>query len=236
MKKMMAITLVSLATMTMAHADYNPGRPGMPGRPGFPGGPGDGELRTCQFNLARELSVSQILRNNLKDDEIQIQQLRAENFRLADELRKRDENRQSEEERRREEDRRREEERRRNENRSLGFFSYAGCSSFNGNIDTKFIASGVGSVPLMSETNAKSAVSKAYSCNYGVKIGKTEEILSNAPQVYCVAGCQDFSGNVDSKFIQAATGRNTTEAEYLAIKAVSSTYSCNYGVKLQACQ
>lgn len=121
-------------------------------------------------------------------------------------------------------------------NQSLGFFSYAGCLDFVGNIDLKYISSAEGLVALQSETNAKQKVQADYRCSYGIKIAKTEEIKSSQASNYCVAGCLDFVGNVDEKYIQSGTGRNTTEAQFNAMKAVQKSFNCNYGIKVQACQ
>ena len=121
-------------------------------------------------------------------------------------------------------------------NRGLGFFSYAGCKDFSGNIDLKFIASGEGRFNLESETNAKLKTSQTFNCNYGVAVAATEEIRATQANNYCVAGCKDFSGNVDQKYIASGMGRNATEATFSAVKAVSSKYTCNYGIKVQACQ
>lgn len=121
-------------------------------------------------------------------------------------------------------------------NRNLGFFSYAGCKDFSGNIDLKYIASGEGRMNLESETNAKQKLASAFSCSYGIAIAATEEIRTTQSINYCVAGCKDFSGNIDQKYIRSGTGRNATEAQYNAMKAVSATFSCSYGIKVQACQ
>ncbi len=121
-------------------------------------------------------------------------------------------------------------------NRTQGFFSYAGCKDFSGNVDLKFIASGEGRFGLESETNARLKTSQSFNCNYGISVAATEEIRSTQAINYCVAGCKDFSGNVDSKYIASGNGRNITEATFNAVKAVSSKFTCNYGIKVQACQ
>ncbi|MBC7714596.1 MAG: hypothetical protein H7177_14720 [Rhizobacter sp.] len=121
-------------------------------------------------------------------------------------------------------------------NRTLGFFSYAGCKDFSGNISLTNIAGGEGRVGLESETVAKQKVAATYSCTYGIVTGATEEIRSIQPNSYCVAGCKDFSGNVSQANIKSGTGRNATEAAYNAMKAVAGAYSCTYGIKIQACQ
>lgn len=123
-----------------------------------------------------------------------------------------------------------------NGGRPQGFFSYAGCKDFSGNVDLKYIASGEGRLNLESETNAKLKTSQSYSCTYGIAVAATEEIRNTQAVNYCVAGCKDFSGNVDQKYIASATGRNVTEATYNALKSVASKYSCTYGIKVQACQ
>ena len=119
---------------------------------------------------------------------------------------------------------------------TLGFFSYAGCIDYAGNVDLKYILSAEGKFALEAETTAKQNTNTTYSCNYGVQIVKTEEIRFPQSNNYCVAGCVDYSGNIDQKFIKSGMGRNTTEAQYNAIKSVQTAYSCNYGVKIQACQ
>ena len=121
-------------------------------------------------------------------------------------------------------------------NRSLGFFSYAGCKDFAGNVDLKFIIGAEGRVNLESETSAKQKVAQSYSCTYGIAVVATEEIRSISTDNYCVAGCKDFAGNIDQKYIQSGIGRNVTEAQFNALKAVASKFTCTYGIKVQACQ
>jgi hypothetical protein len=119
---------------------------------------------------------------------------------------------------------------------SMGFFSYAGCKDFQGTPDLKLIASAEGVFGLEAQTNAQKKVAASYSCSYGITAVKTEEIRSTGAISYCVAGCKDFQGNIDQKFIQSGRGRNQTEAEFNALKAVATSYSCSYGIKVQACQ
>ncbi|AUN96745.1 hypothetical protein DOM21_18075 [Bacteriovorax stolpii] len=121
-------------------------------------------------------------------------------------------------------------------NRSLGFFSYAGCKDYGGNVELKQIQSAEGRVPLEAETNATQKVSSTFSCLYGIKVAKTEEILTNESRNYCVAACKDYGGNVDAKTVKSGMGRNQTEAQYNAMKEVARTNSCLYGIRIQACQ
>ncbi len=121
-------------------------------------------------------------------------------------------------------------------NRTLGFFSYAGCKDFSGNVDLRYIVGAEGRLNLESETNARLNVTKNFTCSYGVQVAATEEIRTTQSNNYCVAGCKDFSGNVDSKYIASGMGRNVTEATYNALKAVSAKFTCSYGLKVQACQ
>ncbi|MGZ3790274.1 MAG: hypothetical protein ACXVLQ_17205 [Bacteriovorax sp.] len=120
--------------------------------------------------------------------------------------------------------------------RTLGFFSYAGCKSYNGSVDTKYLSSATGMFPIESESNAQIQTAKDYSCTYGIGVVKTEEIKSSNEANYCVAGCADYTGKVDTKYIIGARGRNLAEAEYNSMKEVSKKYSCTYGIKIQACQ
>ena len=120
--------------------------------------------------------------------------------------------------------------------RSLGFYSYAGCKDFTGAIDLKYIVGAEGKFALEAETQSMQKVSSAYSCVYGIKVGKTEELRTNQAANYCVAGCKDFTGKVDTKFIKSGNGRNETEAQFNAIKAVSTAFSCVYGIQVQNCQ
>lgn len=121
-------------------------------------------------------------------------------------------------------------------NRNLGFFSYAGCKDYTGAVDLKLIQSAEGRMPLESETNATQKVSSTFSCSFGIAVAKTEEILNRDAKFYCVAGCKDYTGNVDTKLVKSGMGRNVTEAQYNAMKEVTKNYSCSFGVKVQACQ
>ncbi len=120
--------------------------------------------------------------------------------------------------------------------RSLGFFSVAGCKDFAGNVELKLLQSAEGRMPLEAETLSTQSVASKYSCTYGIAVLKTEEIRSREANNYCVAGCKDFAGNVEAKLIKSGTGRNTLEAQYNAMKEVAKSYSCTYGIKVQACQ
>lgn len=121
-------------------------------------------------------------------------------------------------------------------NRNLGFFSYAGCKDFSGNVSLTLIQAAEGRFQLEAETNAVQAVTKNYSCSYGVKVAATEEILNRDAKFYCVAGCKDFSGNVNNTLVKSGMGRNITEAQFNAMKEVAKNFSCSYGIKVQACQ
>ncbi len=119
---------------------------------------------------------------------------------------------------------------------SLGFFSYAGCKDFQGGIDLKLISEATGSMQLEAEFLAKQKLAARFSCSFGISTVKTEEIRTNVENSFCLAGCKDFQGNVDLKFVLSGKGRNKTEAEFNAVKAVGSSFRCNYGIKVQACQ
>jgi hypothetical protein len=120
--------------------------------------------------------------------------------------------------------------------RTLGFFSYAGCTDFTGKIDLRYVVSSEGRMALEAETAAKQNVASNYSCSRGIVTGETEEIRFTQENNYCVAGCTDFAGKVDQKYIQSGSGRNMTEAKFNAIKAVSKNFSCSRGIQIQACQ
>jgi hypothetical protein len=240
MKKVVSLALLCLSVSSLAQAQMRPGPGRGDGRPG-----NDFEVRECRIKLDNARMETQALRDrvlacesrgnldqliaenrDLKNQNLsllndnallrdQVEKLRIDNSRLQDEVRGR-----------------REEENR----RPIGFFSYAGCKTYNGVLDLKYIASAEGTVPLMSETNAKQQVTSKFSCSYGIINGKTEEIRDREAHAYCVAGCADYQGNVDQKYLKSSTGRNKTEAEYNAIKAVGTSFSCSYGIKVQACQ
>lgn len=55
-------------------------------------------------------------------------------------------------------------------NRNLGFFSYAGCKDYTGNVDTKLVKSGMGRNATEAQYNAMKEVTKNYSCSFGVKV------------------------------------------------------------------
>ncbi len=213
-------------------------RPG-PG-PGFPGpgrGPGRIErenemLRRDLEQARRELDSTKIELSRLAQDN---SNLSLENQRIASDARRlSDENFSLS---RQIEDLLRQIDELRNPPRpARGFFSYAACKSYNGNPDLKFISSAMGLFPIESETNAQTQTNKDFSCNYGTKVVKTEEMRSTVEVNYCVAGCVDYNGNIDTKFVLGARGRNQTEAEFKALREAQTKYSCNYGVKIQACQ
>lgn len=120
---------------------------------------------------------------------------------------------------------------------SYGVVCSAACVDFNGNTDMKYHEVATAPSQLEAELNAKQATQKKYSCNYGVKKVKCEDILTNNAQAkLCIAGCVDFNGRIDEKYLGSAKGRTLLEAESAAIKATQSKYSCNYGTKIQACQ
>ena len=120
--------------------------------------------------------------------------------------------------------------------RTQGFFTYAGCKNYNGNLVTTNLAASTGLFPIESETNAQIEVSKTYSCTYGVKVAKTEEIKSSIEANYCVAGCANYNGQIISTTLSGERGRNQAEAEFKSMKAVAAKHSCTYGIKVQACQ
>lgn len=117
-----------------------------------------------------------------------------------------------------------------------GYFSYAACKAYNGSLDTRYLASAFGLFPIEAESNAQIQTSKDFSCNYGVGIVKTEEIRSTIESNYCVSGCLDYTGKIDTRYIMGARGRNQAEAEFKSLKEAQAKYTCNYGVKVQVCQ
>jgi hypothetical protein len=129
-------------------------------------------------------------------------------------------------------------ERRQNEERSrnLGNFSYAGCLDYMGKASLKTLASGEARSVLEAETNALKNLSKTTSCTYGQSIIKTEPLTTTEAKVYCVAGCLDYMGNLSTRTIQSARGRNQAEAEMLAIQVLNSSTSCTYGAKIKGCE
>jgi hypothetical protein len=100
----------------------------------------------------------------------------------------------------------------------------------------KFLSSAEGGIQFEAETNSLQKVTANYNCSYGVGIVKSEMIRTTSQMNYCVAGCLDYTGNIDQKFIQSGRGRNQTEAEFAALKGVANTFNCSYGIKVQACQ
>lgn len=120
--------------------------------------------------------------------------------------------------------------------RGLGFITVAGCKDYTGKVDTKYLQASEGRVELESQTLATQKVSSNYSCSYGIAILKSEEIRTTQANNYCVAGCKDYTGKVDTKYIKSGMGRNVTEAQYNAMKDVAKNFSCSYGIEVQACQ
>lgn len=257
MKKLIILAL-AVVSFESAFADVRePGRIGPRGPGPGPSGPGPGprepgrdrdDLPMCLKNLNNANSritelQSQLLECSRSRNPYEVEELRRENQRL-NELTTRlqyDNNRLLNDNNRLYSDnmelRRQLDDLQNDRNgRTLGFFSYAGCKDFNGKIDLKYIISAEGRVALEAETNAVQKMPSNYSCTYGIVVGKTEEIRFSEARSYCVAGCKDFNGNVDTKYIRSATGRNLTEAEYGALKAVAKDFSCTYGIKIQACQ
>lgn len=122
--------------------------------------------------------------------------------------------------------------------RGLGFFSYVGCKDyFTEKIDLRYIIGSEGQSRLESETNATQSITSTYNCSHGVVTGETEKISTTKADNYCTAGCLDyFSGEIDSKYIMSGKGRNKTEAQYNAMKALRTKFSCQHGIKVQSCE
>jgi predicted RNase H-like nuclease (RuvC/YqgF family) len=210
---------------------------------------GGDDLVMCLKNLENTTRRNVDLQSELSDcrrtttDSREVEQLRIENRRLQEDVSRLqyDTNRLSDENYRLQNDnrdlRRQLDEIMNGGNpRIVSVFSYAGCTDFTGAVDLKYIRSAEGRNALEAETKAKQAVTAAYTCARTVAIVKTEEIKLNQPAVFCVAGCTDFTGAVDQKYVKSASGRNTIEAQYLSIKAVSAAFTCAREIKVQACQ
>lgn len=222
-KTLIALTILlsSIHTFADVPAPRPIPRPPMPSPSPYPTPMPNDQLGMCLKNLHETQSQLQWCLNQRVDTrevdrlKSENEQLRNENFNLKNQL---------------------EEERRSRRPRTLGYFSYTSCKNYDGNSNLKFIASGVGFVPAEAETNSTIELSKKYTCNYGSQVVNTEEIKSEEPIAYCVAGCTNYAGVVDSQFIKASRGRNQTEASFLAIKSVNDSYNCNYGVAVSICQ
>jgi predicted RNase H-like nuclease (RuvC/YqgF family) len=191
-------------------------------------------------NMDLQSQLSDCRRNNTNPREVE--QLRIENRRLQEDVSRLqyDTNRLSDENYRLQNDnrdlRRQLDDIINGGNRIVSVFSYAGCTDFNGAVDLKYIRSAEGRNSLEAETKAKQTVAANYNCARTIAVVKSEEIKANQPPVFCVAGCTDFTGAVDQKYVKSASGRNTTEAQYLSVKAVSAAFNCAREIKVQACQ
>lgn len=115
------------------------------------------------------------------------------------------------------------------------FFCTAGCVDVNSRVDIRYMESGTAYTQLEADLLAKQTVQKTYTCNFGLKSYKCEPFTSDAQMSFCTAGCADINGRADERYSAGGRGRNKTEAEFLAIKELKKTYTCNFGVKVIAC-
>ncbi|WPU65580.1 hypothetical protein [Peredibacter starrii] len=115
------------------------------------------------------------------------------------------------------------------------FYCVAGCYDVNSRIDTRYMEAASAPTQLEAEMLAKQLTHKTYSCNFGVKTYKCEAMRGEAQMNYCTVACSDVNGRADERFSAGARGRNTVEAEMLAIKELKKTYACNFGIKVTAC-
>jgi hypothetical protein len=120
--------------------------------------------------------------------------------------------------------------------RQTEFFSYAGCTDRYGTIDLKYISSGSGFLPIEAEANSLKSTQTAFSCSFGTKVVKTEEIVYNQPVKYCTAACTDRYGTPDARYSVGVRGRNETEATFTALQKVQKEYACTFAPKVTACQ
>jgi hypothetical protein len=116
------------------------------------------------------------------------------------------------------------------------FFCAAGCVSYAGMIDMRYLMTATAVTELEADLLAKQTTQRTYACNYGVQKYKCEEIRTTVPRSFCTAACVDYSGNADQRFLVGARGRNVTEAEVAALKGAQAKYACNYGVKIVDCR
>lgn len=115
------------------------------------------------------------------------------------------------------------------------FLCVAGCKDLYGKIDTRYMSSATAYSQLEADMLAKQNTQKTFSCNYGVNTYKCESFTSEIQSAFCTAGCVDLYGKVDERYAGGARGRNRLEAEISALKDVQKQHSCNYGVKVIAC-
>lgn len=120
-------------------------------------------------------------------------------------------------------------------NRVDSFICSASCTDRFGSVDLRYLALGTGFFEAEADVNAKREVQSQYSCNFGVKLVKCEQVTSEVPRNYCVAACTDRFGSLDERYSIGERGRNLVEAETLALKAAQKKFSCNFGVKIKTC-
>lgn len=115
------------------------------------------------------------------------------------------------------------------------FFCAAGCININGIVDNRYLASASAWTHLEADMLAKQEVNKKYQCNYGVKTYKCEAVKTDLQRSFCTAACVNVNGTPDERYMAGGRGRNATEAEVNALKEVQAKWTCNYGIKVIAC-
>lgn len=113
-------------------------------------------------------------------------------------------------------------------------FSYATCADNYGYSTLKQISSGVAA--SQAEAEMKAILGLKGQCREQVKIVKSEQITSKQALSYCTAACADNLGYIYQMMVAGSSGKNVTEASYLALKKVVGQYNCLSLAKIVSCQ
>lgn len=122
----------------------------------------------------------------------------------------------------------------RNPPRYEAFICAASCTDMYGNATFMHSKLGSGSIQAEAEQNSRANLQAALSCTYGLKVRGCEQVRPGSRK-YCTVACTDMYGNANERYTAGAYGRNTVEAEVLALEELKKNYTCNYNVKVISC-
>lgn len=110
------------------------------------------------------------------------------------------------------------------------------CTDYLGNVDLKYIQMGIAYTQTEADLLSKQNVSAKYNCTYGIKSYRCEDSHSEIKRNFCTTACTDYLGNADQRYMVGGRGRNKLEAEVESMKELRAKYNCTYGVKVVSCE
>jgi hypothetical protein len=120
------------------------------------------------------------------------------------------------------------------ENESTSTYCAATCLDLNGNPQAQYTRGASADFEVKAKEKALEALRSSFTCNFGSKVTECAQ-ESKVEKFYCSAGCTDLNGNVNNSFLAGASGNSMIEAMTDAATKVSSSYTCNFGVKTNGC-